>query len=1156
MAINRQEDIKNKALLKQLLQERILATDGSTGTALEWMNPTDEDFGGEEFSGCNEMLNVHAPDMVVQLHRLYIEAGSDLIFTNTFNGSPTVLAEYGIAERSREIACKSAQLANRAVAEYAMDKRVFVTGSMGPGTKPITVTGGITFDEVVEVYRIYASGLLEGGSDILLLETTQDTLNLKAALFGIETAQKDLDREAPVSVSVTIEPNGTMLAGQNIEALYHSICHFDLLSIGLNCATGPAAMTDHLRTLSQISRFPVSAWPNAGLPNTEGKYTDTPEVFSKIIERFANDGFVNIIGGCCGTSNEHISAVCSVIRGIPPRIPVKDGRFPALAGAEAMVVEDDNRPVFVGERTNTIGSRKFKRLVSQEKWDASAEIGRKQVKKSAMVIDLCVANPDRDELEDFTGVLRPLLRKVRVPIMMDTTDPKVVEAGLKNIGGKPAINSVNLEDGGKRLRYVAELARKYGASLVCGVIDEDPEQGMATTVERKLEIAERIHGILTTEFGIPEGDIIFDPLVFPAATGDPAYLGTAEATIQGTKAIKERFPNCLTLLGISNVSFGLPPAGREVVNSVFLYKCAKAGLDLAIVNTEGLKRYPTISDEDRKLAENLLLTGDNKSIMDFTTRFRDVSPQSTEDEWAELTTPEKVSRAVVEANREGLEINLAEMLEKMSPLDLINGPLMAGMDEVGTLFGDNRLIVAEVLESAEVMKAAVDFIRPYFPPGESVAIKGKMLIATVKGDVHDIGKNLVDMILSNNGFEIINLGIKVPPAKLIEAVAEHNPAMIGLSGLLVRSAHQMVATAEDLNAAGIKLPMLVGGAALTKKFVETQIAPAYESPTFYASDAMQGLGLANKIVVPEKLAELITQQQADAVKRTEKAKAVKPAKPQAKKEPVSSVWIESEVPEPPDYEEHILKELPFDEVFDLINPQMLLGKHLGVTKLKARMKDPNDTKLIDLQKRIKTVAAEGRKAGILSPRALYRWFPASPGTDIIKVTVPGSIDTVTFNFPREKGDTGTCAADWLRPPRLGGDSIGLFVTTSGTDTIDRAAEMRAEGRLLDSMILQAVAIELAEATAEWVHIRMRREWGIPDPQDTDLDYQFKTKYRGIRLSFGYPACPDLADQRPLFDLLKPERIGVSLTEGMMMSPESSVSAVVFHHQEGKYYAVR
>ncbi len=1180
MALNRKQDRNNKDTLERLIKERILVTDGSTGTALEWMNPTANDFGGEEFIGCNEMLNRHAPEKVIQLHRHYIEAGSDLIFTNSFNGSQVVLKEYDISEHARELACRSAQLAQQAVSEYASEKRIFVTGSMGPGTKTITVTGGITFDEVSDAYRTYASGLLEGGADILLIETQQDTLNLKAALLGIEAAQKDLNREAPVSVSVTIESNGTMLAGQNIEALYHSICHFDLLSIGLNCATGPAAMTDHLRTLARISRFPVSVWPNAGLPDHDGKYSDTPEIFSSVIERFAREGFVNIVGGCCGTSDRHISAVCAITRGIPPRVPVENGRFPALAGAEAMVVEEDNRPVYIGERTNTIGSRRFKRLISEEKWDTAAEIGRKQVKKGAMVIDLCVANPDRDEQGDFKEILRPLQRKVRVPVMMDTTDSKVVETGLKRIGGKPAINSVNLEDGGKRLREVAELAQKYGASLVCGVIDEDPEQGMATTVDRKLEIAIRIHAILTTEFGIPESDIIFDPLVFPAATGDPAYLGTAEATIEGTRKIKERFQNCLTLLGISNVSFGLPPAGREVVNSVFLYKCTKAGLDLAIVNTQGLKRYPTISEEDRQLAENLLFIGDNKSIVDFTARFRDVKTTSSEDAWAGLTTHEKVARAVVEANREGLEDNLVELLETMSPLELINGPLMTGMDEVGSLFGDNRLIVAEVLESAEVMKTAVDFIRPYFPPGQTQAMKGKMLLATVKGDVHDIGKNLVDMILSNNGFEIINLGIKVPPPTLIDAVAEHNPTMIGLSGLLVRSAHQMVATAEDLRAAGVTVPMLVGGAALTRKFVETKIAPAYKAPTFYASDAMQGLTLANQIIEPKKLNELASLQQAKLKKTTSKTKP-ESVNSKAPAEAISPTWIETDVPEPSDYEEHILTDIPFDEVFNLINPQMLLGKHLGVKKLKARMKDPDDAKLIELQSRIKAVTRETREDGILEPRAIYRWFPASPDTDKIKVKIPGSIDTVSFNFPREKGDSGTCAADWIRPqilshnlveeelnivedpvldfpgqPDGSGDSIGIFVTTSGADTIDRAAKMREEGRLLDSMILQAVAIELAEATAEWVHIRMRRDWGFPDPSNADLDYQFKTKYRGIRLSFGYPACPDLEDQRPLFALLKPERIGVTLTDGLMMSPESSVSAVVFQHPEGKYYAVR
>ena len=1155
MAASKAEDRKNKRLLADLIAERILVADGAAGTGLEALQPTERDFGGEEFVGCNEMLNLHAPEIVLELHRSYLDVGVDIIETNSFNGSPIVLDEYGIADRSRELARLAAQHACEAVKRWGKGRTVFVMGSMGPGTKSLSVTGGVTFDEICDAYKTYSLGLLEGGVDMLMLETVQDTLNLKAALIGVQSAQTELDREAPIAVSVTIELGGTMLAGQTIEALYHTVSGFDLFSVGLNCATGPATMTDHLRTLSKLSRFPVSVLPNAGLPDEDGKYCDGPDLFRNVIGRFAREGFINITGGCCGTTPEHIRAVKQAVKDITPRKPLANGRFPALAGNEPMVVEDDNKPIYVGERTNTIGSRKFKRLISAGKFDEAAEIGRAQVGKGAMVLDLCTANPDRDEVPDFIGVLKPLLRKVRTPVMIDTTDSSVAIAALKTIGGKPAINSVNLEDGGRKMRSMARSAKQYGASLICGLIDDDPQSGMAVTIERKMEIARKIYHILHHEESIPDTDIIFDPLVFPAATGDANYLRSAAATVEGVRRIKEEYPNCLTILGISNVSFGLPPAGREVINSVFLHMCTKAGLDMAIVNTQRLKRYPLIPQNERELAENLLMTGDSGTIAEFTDLYRDAKIQSSADEWEGLTTEEKVSRSVIEARKTGLERNLDQLLNTMEPLAIINGPLMQGMDEVGRMFADNRLIVAEVLESAEVMKTAVDYLRPHFPPGQSARVKGRMILATVKGDVHDIGKNLVEMIMSNNGFDIINLGIKVSPETIIEAVRRYKPDIIGLSGLLVRSAQQMVHTAEDLVAAEIDIPLLVGGAALTKRFTLTKIAPAYRGPVFYAGEAMEGLTLGNRISDSEKFPQLVNEWNEQRQRLTARIKMETPAIITDESSATQPQWIETDVPTPPDLDEHVIPSIPVDDVWKFINDQMLFGKHLGVKNVRQKLQYPDDEKINKLRIQIQAVVNEAASQGIFDPRAIYRWFETTPEGESIIFTHPGGGDPMKFGFPRQKGRQNLSAVDWVRPLDRGGDHLAMFVTTAGKDTGEKAEELRKQGRLLDSLILQAVSIELAEATAEWVHQRIRAEWGIPDPPEMTVKDIFRTKYRGIRLSFGYPACPRLEDQKPLFELLQPDKIGVTLTEGFMMYPEGSVSAVVFHHPRGLYYAI-
>src|SRR6266581_4209980 len=670
---------------RKAFESRILLMDGAMGTMIQARDLSAQDFGGAQLEGCNEHLNLTRPDVIRAIHDAYLDAGADLISPNSFGCAPYVLAEYGLAERCHEITLAGARLARAAAAGRSTPERPrFVLGAMGPGTRTITVTGGVTFAEVLDAYYRQARALIEGGVDALLLETCQDTLNVKAAAIGVKRAMAEAGCTLPLMVSGTIEPMGSMLAGQGVDALYTSLEHLDLFSIGLNCATGPEFMTDHLRSLAGMATCFVSVYPNAGLPDERGQYGETPE----------------------------------------------------------------NLAVFVGERTNVIGSRRFKELIVAEQFEDAAEIGRAQVRGGAQVLDVCLANPDRDETVDMDRFMTHLTRKVKVPLMIDSTDASVLELALRHCQGKAIVNSINLEDGEERFERVAPLLRAYGAAVVVGCIDENKQQGMAVTRQRKLAIAERSHELLTRKYGIPARDLIFDPLVFPVGTGDANYIGSAVETIEGVRLIKERFPECKTILGISNVSFGLPPAGREVLNVVYLYHNTKAGLDYAIVNTERLERYASIPDEERRLAEDLLYGRGADPVAAFAAHFRDrvktAAPRET------LTLDERLARYIVEGSRDGLLEDLDEKLGEAAPLEIINGPLMRGMDEVGRLFNDNQLIVAEVLQSAEAMKAAVAHLQPFMEKTDA-ATRGTIVLATVKGDVHDIGKNLVEIIFGNNG---------------------------------------------------------------------------------------------------------------------------------------------------------------------------------------------------------------------------------------------------------------------------------------------------------------------------------------------------------------------------------------------------------------------
>ena len=1125
--------------LARALRERILVMDGATGTALAALELGAESYGGEHLVGCHEALVLHRPDVVADLHRGYLLAGADLVETDTFGATSVVLAEYGLEGQVREINRRAAEIARTACAEAEAagpGRPRWVAGSMGPTTKALTLTGGVDFETLRRAYAEQAEGLAEGGADVLLVETSQDPLNLKAALIACREAAPGV----PVAVSATIEPTGTTLGGQTVEAVAVMVEPWQPLWVGINCSTGPAPMTEHVRALAALTPSFLSVVPNAGMPDAEGCYHESPESLAAVLERFAEAGWVNILGGCCGTTAEHVRR----LRGVADRHPAR--RPPAydparLAGGEVVELVQQPPPLLVGERTNVLGSRRFKALVAEQRWPEAAEVGRRQVRGGAQLVDVCLADAQADEAADMTAMVRALRRSVRVPLMLDSTDPAVFAAALEVLPGRPVLNSVNLEDGGARLEEVARLARRFGAAVVAGCIDEHPTEGMARTAGRKLEVAARLLEALEG-LGLRRREVLIDALVFPAATGDPKFRGSAAETIRGVQMIKESLPGALTVLGVSNVSFGLPVAGREVLNAVFLHHCVRAGLDAAIVNGEQLVRFPTLDAEEVALAEAVLFGGGREDIDAFAARYRQQGRRREEVD-ASLPAGERVSQMVVEGAHTGLTAALDELLERMEPLEIINGPLMTGMDEVGRLFGSGELIVAEVLVSAEVMQAAVDYLRPHMK-GEDGSRRGSILLATVRGDVHDIGKNLVGIILATNGYKVIDLGVQCPSDKLIAAWREHTTDLIGLSGLLVRSTQQMAATAADLAAAGIHVPLLVGGAALNARFVRERIAPAYGGGAHYATDAMAGLALANRLAKAP-------------VAPVESVAPPPPAHPAAaapgRPEP-PPVLDPAEIPPAPDTVRHVLATLPIDEVFSYLNTQMLLGKHLGVRGSVRRLLEEGDVKARDLLARVEALEDAAAARGWLAPAAVYRFFRACSRDDRVVVLDDHGAEAAALPFPRQKHAPFRSAADWVHPDPAAGDAVALFLVTAGVGVREQAARLRDEGRLLDSVALQALALETAEAAAEWLHRRLRELWGFPDPPEMTMEERFRARYRGIRLSFGYPACPDIEPQADVFRLLQPEAVGVRLTEGYMMDPEASVSAVVFHHPEAKYLA--
>ncbi|MBD8836637.1 methionine synthase [Paenibacillus sp. FSL K6-4396] len=1142
----------DKISLHDALKQRILILDGAMGTMIQQVDLTGEDFGGDDLDGCNEMLVLTRPELIQRVHEEYLEAGADLIETNTFGATSVVLAEYDIQDRAREINLEAARIAKAAVDRFSTPESPrYVVGAMGPTTKTLSVTGGVTFQELIDSYLEQALALIEGGVDALLLETSQDTLNVKAGSIGIQQAFKQSGVTLPLMISGTIEPMGTTLAGQNIESFYISLEHLNPISVGLNCATGPEFMRDHIRSLSGMASVAVSCYPNAGLPDENGNYHESPDSLAQKIGAFAEQGWLNIAGGCCGTTPAHIRAMRDTLAQYPPR-EMNGTHPPALSGIEPIYIEQDNRPYMVGERTNVLGSRKFKRLIVEGKYEEASEIARAQVKNGAHIVDVCVQDPDREESEDMVKFLELVVKKVKVPLMIDTTDASVIDLALQYSQGKAIINSINLEDGEEKFELITPLLHKYGGAVVVGTIDE---RGQAISREDKLDVAKRSYDLLVNKYGLKPEDLIFDTLVFPVGTGDEQYIGSAKETIEGIRVIKEAMPECHTILGISNISFGLPEAGREVLNSVFLYECTKAGLDYAIVNTEKLERYASIPEEERRLSEELLYNTNDETLAAFVAAFRNKKVEKKE-KISNLSLEERLASYVVEGSKEGLLPDLEQALAKYTALQVINGPLMRGMEEVGRLFNNNELIVAEVLQSAEVMKASVAYLEQFMEKNET-SVKGKIILATVKGDVHDIGKNLVEIILSNNGYQIINLGIKVPPERIIEAYREEKVDAIGLSGLLVKSAQQMILTAQDLRTAGIDVPIMVGGAALTRKFTKNRIRPEYNGMVVYAKDAMDGLDLANKLMNPVSREAMQLEMEAEKEADASSAVAVQtlPALTRVER---SDIAVDNPVLVPPDLERHTMRNYPLSHILPYVNMQMLLGHHLGLRGSVEQLLASGDKKATNLKAVVDDIMQEAVRDGIIQAHAMYRFFPAQSSGNSVIIYDPKDTSNIlhTFTFPRQKVEPFLCLSDFLKPVESGQmDYVGFMVVTAGHGVRELSTAWKDQGDYLRSHALQSVALEVAEGLAERVHHMMRDIWGFPDSAQMTMKQRHGARYQGIRVSFGYPACPDLEDQGPLFKLLQPEDIGVELTEGFMMEPEASVSAMVFSHPQAKYFNV-
>ena len=1160
------------------LSRRVLIYDGAMGTNIQRHSLTAADFGGPDLEGCNDHLVLTRPDVIQSIHESFLAVGCDVVETCTFQSTPHRLAEWGLADKARDINVTAARLARAACDKFATPEQPrFVAGSIGPtGMLPSSsdpALSRITFDALADAFYHQAKYLVEGGVDVLLVETAQDILEVKAAIAGFERLFAEIGRRVAVQAQITLDVSGRMLLGTDIASAMTTLEALPIDVLGMNCSTGPEHMREPIRYLSEHASRPLSVVPNAGLPiNTgvgEAVYPLEPAPMAEALAEFVREFGVRIVGGCCGTTPAHLEQIVGAVRAIPTAAPAHPiaavpGAQPAHHGParvssamRAITLHQDPPPLIVGERVNSQGSRKVKRFLLADDYEGILGVAREQVDSGAHVLDVCVALTERaDEAEQMSQVVKLLSMSVETPLVIDSTEANVIEAALEHIPGRAIINSINMENGRKRIDSVVPLAKKHGAALVALTIDE---VGMAKTRERKLEVARKIHDIVVGEYGMQPGDLIFDALTFTLATGDAEWIDSGRETVEGIRLIKRELPGVFTILGVSNVSFGLSPDARAVLNSVFLHHCVEAGLDAAIVNPAHVRPYAEISVDERGLADDLVFNRRPDALQRFIEYFSAVTTEAgagavaAADPTAGMTPEQKVHWQVLHRKKEGIEESLDAAGVRENPVRVLNDVLLPAMKEVGDKFGAGELILPFVLQSAEVMKKAVKHLEQFLERKEGYT-KGKVVLATVYGDVHDIGKSLVNTILSNNGYTVFDLGKQVPVNTIIDKAVEVGADAIGLSALLVSTSKQMPLAVKELDKRGLNFPVMIGGAAINRRFGRRALfvdgERSYPPGVFYCKDAFEGLETMDALQDPDRresfVARMLDDARKDVFLRTNVGKDIRAGDEAGKR---SDVRADVPVPSAPFFGARVLRDIPLDEVFDLLDLDELYRLQWGGRgsgpKYEATVRDVFEPALARLKN-------DAVARGWLTPQAVYGYFPAqSQGNDLIVydpaayASDGGSLREIArFHFPRQEGRERLCLADYFRPVDGGTvDVVAFQIVTVGDAATKLFDELQAAGEYAEAFYIHGLAVESAEAVAQWMHRRVRQELGLSEES-------------GKRYSWGYGACPDLDDHATLFRILPADAVGLDLTSAFQLMPEQSTAAIVVHHPEAKYYAVR
>ena len=1148
------------------VNERVIVFDGAFGTFVQGLDLGPDDFGGASLEGCNEMLCLSRPDVIRRMHAAFLDVGVDALETASFGSFSTVLTEYDIPERAYELNVAAARLARETANDYEADGRSrYVAGSIGPGTK-LPSLGHIRFAELRDAYVEQARGLLVGGVDLFLIETCMDLLQIKAAMIACRRAMQAEGREVPIQVQVTMETTGRMLVGSEIGAALTAIGAMRPDVFGINCATGPAEMQEHLRYLSQYANMPISVLPNAGLPSVvDGRthYDLTPEKLAEFHRHHVTDLGIGVVGGCCGTTPAHLKAVVDAVRGLDaPRRSVANE--PSVSSIYSSVpVKQDNSFLIIGERTNTNGSKAFRDAMIAGDWDNCTKMATEQIREGAHVLDVCVDYVGRDGVIDMDEIASRFATKASVPLVLDSTEPQVMEAGLMHIGGRAILNSANLEDGeepGSRLDRVFSLAREYGCAVVCLLIDE---KGQARDVEWKLEIAHRLHRIAVDRYGLSATDLIFDALTFPLSTGDDDLRLDAKHTIDAIRRIKAEIPGCFTTLGVSNVSFGLKPAARHALNSVFLHECVQAGLDSAIVHAGKIVPLARMPEEHKQICLDLIYdrrSNDYDPLKKLLEVFEDVTTVATvREDRSGWTIEQLLKQRIIDGDREGLTDDLERaMSEGLAPLSIVNDVLLDGMKVVGELFGSGQMQLPFVLQSAETMKAAVAHLEPHMEKIGSSTSKGKLVLATVKGDVHDIGKNLVDIICTNNGYEVHNLGIKIPISEMVQKVKEVGADALGMSGLLVKSTLIMRENLIEMNELGLSdVPVLLGGAALTRTYVEKDLRETYNGRVFYGRDAFEGLSTLDKLMEIKRSG--VDDPDFGRVPSgrvlPSRSGAVKPSVDVPARSP--EVAADNKVFEPPFLGTRIVKGISLDEIVQYVNETALFRNQW---QFRPEGDESDDDFKTRLRARLRVELAEAKSAGFLVPQVVYGYFCVNADGDDLVVWSDRqrTNELARFRYPRQSESPFMCISDFFRPVDAEPDFAAFHIVTMGSAVSEEAARLFAANEYQKYMIVHGLGVEMAEALAELWHKRIREEWGFVDEDGPSIGGLFRQQYRGGRYSWGYPACPDLEDNATVARLLEAGRLGIEVSEetGWQYQPEQTTSAIICHHPQAKYFVAR